>query len=277
MSTKVGLIAVGAVLLVALGGEGLRVDSVRAEEKCLPAPNGHNPPGSHWHYRTDPVTQTKCWYLRTDGQTMQKPAAQEEPTAGVTARPPGAAIPKSVPEQAAPGADNAVWRDPPLPAAASDNVWPDPPSLSGGAPQGTAPNAVGERTASPSQGMPPVGADPGKGNDAGIGRRAAELIEKATSRSKRPGGLFLPFVIGLLMTGIFTRWVVRMIFAPRRTVIPDRRRPVRTAKVAAECREPRFVAHQADLAPGLPDNEKLDKEVKEALAGLVRVLERQRA
>ena len=40
--------------------------AVRAEDTCLPAPAGKTPPGSHWHYRTDPVKQTKCWYLRSD-------------------------------------------------------------------------------------------------------------------------------------------------------------------------------------------------------------------
>jgi len=65
--------------------------AVRAEDTCLSAPTGKTPPGSHWHYRTDPVKQTKCWYVRSDAG---QPAAATDgaDTAGAAAKP--AAAPK---------------------------------------------------------------------------------------------------------------------------------------------------------------------------------------
>ena len=43
---------------------------------CLAAPNSPAPPGSHWYYRLDWVTQRKCWYVRTLNQSDQQAAAQ---------------------------------------------------------------------------------------------------------------------------------------------------------------------------------------------------------
>src|ERR1700758_2660943 len=93
--------------------------AVRAEDTCLPAPTGKTPPGSHWHYRTDPVKQTKCWYLSSQGDAAQPAAtgagadaAGAAPAAPVpkpakprqAAKPPGGARPSATAAQApAPG------------------------------------------------------------------------------------------------------------------------------------------------------------------------------
>ena len=73
--------------------------AVWAEDICLPAPAGKTPPGSHWHYRTDPVKQTKCWYLRSDAA---QPAAGADggDVAGTAAKPAPAAAPKPAPDTA---------------------------------------------------------------------------------------------------------------------------------------------------------------------------------
>ena len=162
MTTKARLILVVAVSLVTLGEGNLGADSARAEENCLPAPNAPAPQGSHWYYRTDPVKQRKCWYLRTEGQAIQKQAAQEKPETGVTAKRPAAVTAIIAPDQsglrtprtstgsgtAGPsadrptkgsiqhgaqasrqaGADKVAWPDPPSSANASRVAWPDTPS-----------------------------------------------------------------------------------------------------------------------------------------------------
>ena len=73
--------------------------AVWAEDTCLPAPAGKTPAGSHWHYRTDPVKQTKCWYLRSDAA---QPAAGADggDAAGASAKPAPVAAPKPAPDTA---------------------------------------------------------------------------------------------------------------------------------------------------------------------------------
>ncbi len=87
MTANARLIPVVAVLLMALGNACLSTGSARAEENCLAAPNTQPPQGSHWYYRTDPVKQSKCWHLRTEGQAIQTPAAQQEPGRGLPNKP----------------------------------------------------------------------------------------------------------------------------------------------------------------------------------------------
>jgi len=102
MTAKARLTLVVAVLLMALGDGSLRSGTARAEENCLPAPNGPTPQGSHWYYHTDPLKQSKCWYLRTEGQATQKPAAEARPETGVATKLPGAPTSKIAPDQLTP-------------------------------------------------------------------------------------------------------------------------------------------------------------------------------
>ena len=51
-------------LVAALLVSGLNTS--RAEENCLLAPNARAAQGSHWYYRTDPTSQNKCWHLRAE-------------------------------------------------------------------------------------------------------------------------------------------------------------------------------------------------------------------
>jgi len=76
-----GLIPVIAVLVARwCSGTGIQTVASRAQQRIASrAPNGQAPNGSRWQYRTDPVKQTKCWYLRAEGEAIsQKPAVQEK-------------------------------------------------------------------------------------------------------------------------------------------------------------------------------------------------------
>ena len=313
MTAKAGLISVVAVLLMAFADGSLSAGSVRTEENCLAAPNAPAPQGSHWYYRTDFIKQSKCWYLRAEGQAIETPTAQQKPES-IAAKRPAAAMPKTAPDQAAPEAkqlrpvqpapaklgdrlrqsstqdasqaghqgrgDTVTWPDPPTPAAADNVVRPDPPSQTSGVPQGaTAESIPEEERASQTQEEPATAAnyDKDAGNDAGVARQVAEPIEVAVSHSEMPVGLFLAFVIGLLIAGIIVRRIVRMTFARRRTVFLDRREPVGTTSIASECAKPKFVAHYRDLTSDWVNNDRPNDEVKEALRKLLRVLDRQAA
>ena len=104
MTAKAGLISLVTTLsLMALADGTLSAGSARAEENCLAAPNAQAPQGSHWYYRTDSIKQSKCWYLRTEGQAIQTPTAQQKPES-IAAKRPAAAMPKTAPDLAAPEA-----------------------------------------------------------------------------------------------------------------------------------------------------------------------------
>lgn len=85
MTTGTGFIRVVAVLLASAS---VSAAFARAEENCLAAPNMQPPQGSHWYYHTEPAKHSKCWYLRTEDQAVQKPTAPEKREIDVSARPP---------------------------------------------------------------------------------------------------------------------------------------------------------------------------------------------
>jgi hypothetical protein len=102
---KARIIALIAGSLGALATGALSAGAARAQDheapasaapatdtNCLAAPTGKAPAGSHWRYRTDPATQTKCWHLKSDNEAAQKPAAADKSQAAATvASPPSAA------------------------------------------------------------------------------------------------------------------------------------------------------------------------------------------
>jgi len=65
------------VLLVLAGAHS--IGAAIAQEDCLAVPNAAVAPGSHWFYRTDPVTQKKCWHIGTGDQGSQQPVGLEKP------------------------------------------------------------------------------------------------------------------------------------------------------------------------------------------------------
>lgn len=378
MTAKARLTLVVAVLLMALGVGCLRSGTARAEENCLPAPNGPTPKGSHWYYRTDPIKQSKCWYLRTEGQATQKPAAEEGPKTGVATKWPGAPTSKIAPDQstpepmelrpaqeapaasagrptkggtqhgaqpnrqaaadklarpnptsattgagkvtwpdppappgagkvawpdppappsvgkvawpdppAPPSAGKVAWPDPPAPPSAGKVAWPDPPSPAGAdkvashdpplpAGEVTSGTAVPEEGAKPTQEVPSTPANSVKdaAHDAGLDRRVIAPIEMTLAHSEMPVGILLAVAIGLVIAGLFLRWIVRMTFARQRAVRTDRQEPVWTTSTPSAPIMPKFIAQDCDLSPGSVDEERLDDEVKEALRKLSRLLDR---
>jgi hypothetical protein len=338
MRATAGLIPAIAVSVMALAMGSLGVDAARAQdahpqdthapENCLAAPSGKAPQGSHWRYRTDAATQTKCWYLRTDGDAAQKTATPDRPETAVTAT----ATPKAAPDQTTGpeaqqprpakaaraaasgkpiqssaqnghqggaqatnqagnqdsgrlrrqgGDPSAPWPDPPPSQGSAGNVpWPDPVRLAAG---GTPPTAnAAQPPPSPlanNQQEPPAPAqssDKASGNEAASDRQAAEPIATAVSdNDEMQVGLLLALAISMLIAGILVRRIVKMLFARRRRIDPERREPVLRTNSAGERTITLPVAHQRDLAPGWVD--RLDEDVQESLRHLLRTLERQAA
>jgi len=299
MTAKARLVV--AVLLMALGDASLDAASARPEENCLAAPKTRPPRGSHWHYRTDTVKQSKCWYLWTEGHTSQNPAAQKKPETGVTTQRLAAgtsktATDKAWPEtqqlvQAGPAALNELrgatqdiaqaggqaetvamaWPDLASPTGAGKLTLPNPPSPASGATRGATAESTPEDRANQTREVPATATNSGKDavNDV------ARPIEVAASHSEMSVGMLWAFAIGLVIAGIFVRRIVKMTFKRRRTVRTDLREPVWTRGMASERTTPKFKAHHRDMAPGSVDGEGLDDEIKEALRKLLRVLDRQ--
>jgi hypothetical protein len=301
MRAKAGLIPVFAASLMALAGGGWGVDAARAEENCLAAPSGKAPEGSHWHYRTDAATQTKCWYLRAAGETGQKPATQDKSETAVTAKSPAAATPKAAPDQAAaslqqprppqaaraaagggptPRSTPAPWPDPPAQAGAGAGgvAWPDPTRLPGGSmaaqqPGGATQQAPGSPASDQQEpAAPAANSDQGQANNAASdGQVATPVAATISDNDQMTLGLLLALAISLLIAGIFVRRIARKMFARRLKIAPQRREPVLNANVAGAG----TILHHDDLEPGWV--ERLDGDVQAALRNLLRTLERQAA
>ena len=54
----------------------LAVGAANAADDCVTAPSGDAPQGSHWYYRTNRATNTKCWYLGQNGAVRPAHAAR---------------------------------------------------------------------------------------------------------------------------------------------------------------------------------------------------------
>ena len=179
------------------------------------------------------------------------------------------------------GDSSAPWPDPPPSQGSAGNVpWPDPARLAAG---GTPPTANAAQPPPPAlannQQEPPAPAqstDKANGNDAASDRQAAEPNATPVSdNDEMPVGLLLALVISMLVAGILVRRIVKMLFARRHRINPERREPVLRTNSAGERTITLPVAHQRDLAPGWVD--RLDEDVQESLRHLLRTLERQAA
>jgi len=151
MAKAKALSILSALFVVTAGSVGGH--AVRAQDTCLPAPTGKTPPGSHWHYHTDPVKQTKCWYLRSDAG---QPAAATDgaDAAGATAKP--AAAPKPAADAA--GAEPHS-RKPYQGARAGAGAKPAPAGAQP-APQAASPMQGAQTNSPPATQPPPQGAAP---------------------------------------------------------------------------------------------------------------------
>jgi hypothetical protein len=284
-----------------------RAAETRAPDNCLAAPNGKAPAGNHWHYRTDPATQTKCWFLRPAAETAQKPATQDKPeTAAAPAAAAPAASDQAGPEAQSPRAAQAArpasaakpsarrqaadrsspWPDPPSQSRAGNVTWPAPPPPAAvAAPE---PAATPQPVAAPPQAAAPLANDaqqaapPAQSSDntGAIGAPADRAVIEpvATGDSDNddmPVGLLLALAAAMLIAGLFLRRIVKSLFARRPKVAAMRREPVLSTNSAGERSITLPLAHQTELAPGWVDH--LDDDVQDALRKLLRTLEREAA
>jgi len=288
---------------------------VRAEDTCLPAPTGKAPAGSHWHYHTDPVKQTKCWYLRsdtaqpaaaTDGSdatAAPKPApdaAGTEPHprkphqathAGAGTKPPqaGAQAPAPAavqnPAPAGSPAQGAQTNGPPAsPAIRGSAPWPDPQpqsatgnNFSWPEPPSAATGAAPEApAASTAQDPAAAGQETGSVNATGASEApAGDANPPPASQNSDVSG---STILAVAIAMAFVGILMRWLVGK----FFARRR-----KAAAERREPLWVTDEYVMPdaltrgtrrpPGRIDPERLDDEVKQALKKLLRTLERSAA
>ena len=170
------------------------------------------------------------------------------------------------------GNGQVAWPEP-SPAARADTVaWPAPPSPGGGVKGASGENAPKE-TARQTQEVLATASISAKGarNDVGADKLVAKPNQGGSSQGEMRVGLFLVFAIGLILAGIFVRWIVRMTLTRRPTVHLDRREPVWATSNASQG------TISATQHPALDwvEIDRLDDEVKEALPKLLRALSRQ--
>jgi hypothetical protein len=300
LAKALSLSILGALFVLTAGSMG--GNAVRAEDKCLPAPTGKVPPGSHWHYRTDPATQTKCWYLRA-GDSAQ-PAATgdgaDTAAAPAAAAPPkpakprqaaraGAAKPAAAGAPANPQQEGAQANGPPAsPATQGTSPWPDPQSqgATGGvawpAPPAAMPSAAGANAApdAASTNAAPeptaAGQETGSINATGAGDAPAPEASPPppAQTSDVSGSTILALAAAMAVAGVLMRWLLGKMFARRRKLAAERREPV---WVTDEYVMPDALTRGTRRPPGRVDHERLDDEVKQALRKLLRTLERSAA
>jgi hypothetical protein len=289
--------------------------AVRAEDTCLPAPTGKAPAGSHWHYHTDPVKQTKCWYLRSDA--AQPAAATDSSDAAAAAKPaPDAAGAEphprkphqahagagAKPSQAGAPAPAPAGAQNPLPATsptqgaeinsppASQAIrgsapWPDPQpqsatgnNFSWPEPPSAAPGAAPEAPTANTAQEPAAGVqETGSVNATGAGEAPAAADANATAASQS-GDVSGSTILAVAIAMAFIGILMRWLVG---------KAFARRRKAAAERREPLWVTDEYVMPdaltrgtrrpPGRIDPDRLDDEVKQALKKLLRTLERSAA
>jgi len=291
--------------------------SARAEENCLAAPTGRAPAGSHWHYRTDPVKQTKCWYLRTEGEPAQTTAATEgSESAGAAAKPPAAAAAKPAaepkpaadqagsnahqrrphqtahaassgkPAQASPQNQNQAAPNNGQPASQPANgpaPWPDPPAQAAGGsvawPDPPRPTmSVGPESATTNAPQEPPAAVQDTGSVNTDSANDAPAAAPVVGPDQPAASQG-----GEISGSTILALAIAMAFFGILLRWMVGRLFARRRKAAAERREPvwvkgeRMMPGTVPLAPGQIDPERLDDEVKLALRKLLRTLERSAA
>jgi hypothetical protein len=312
LAKALSLSVLSALLVLTVGGIG---GAVRAEDTCLPAPTGKTPPGSHWHYRTDPVKQTKCWYLRSQGDAAQPAATGDGADAAGTAPAPAAPTPKPAkPHQASKpaGAKPSAAAGQPLapsaqmppaqaaspmqggapanaaPATQGAAPWPDPQpqggtgSVAWPAPPTLAPAAT--TNAAPGAGGTNAAADSATaGQDTGSINAGGAGESPAPEASPPPPPTQTSDVSGSTILVLAAAMAIAGVLM--RWLLG--KLFARRRKIAAERREPVWVTDEYVMPdaltrgdrrpPGRVDPDQLDDEVKHALRKLLRTLERSAA
>jgi hypothetical protein len=296
LAKALSLSVLSALFVLTAGSMG--GNAARAEDKCLPAPTGKVPPGSHWHYRTDPTTQTKCWYLRPGDSAQPAATGDGADTAAAPTAPPkpakphqaaraaGAAKPAAAgaPAQANPpqGAQAngpsaaqgaAPWPDPQPQGATGGVAWPAQPAAPSAADANAAPDAATTNAA-----PEPTAAGQETGSINATGAADAPAPEASppppAQTSDVSGSTILALAAAMAVAGVLMRWLLGKMFARRRKLAAERREPV---WVTDEYVMPDALTRGPRRPSGRVDHERLDDEVKQALRKLLRTLERSAA
>ena len=289
MRIKVGSIPVCAILLIAAAGVGADAAFAQAQDACLKAPNAPAPPGSHWYYRTDHSTQSKCWSIKPAGPAAQSAAVQVQPAPATTA--PAAAAPRlAAPDSSTwtltsqqPDAATMAWpAAPPLPAspdtATPEGMLPMSPDQSAAPPAPAAPQAPATETTQPNTPLPRTPATPAADQPTtqSAAKPAAEPVKPAVSVQKRlPLAMLLAGLIGLLAIGMLLRSVVIRTLG-RRPGIKIARREPRLSR-AVKRPHPAVLRHSPSLVPGPAETEHRISEVEDALRHFAQRLRRRRS
>jgi hypothetical protein len=232
--------AILAVIAVAILGVSVAMParSIRAEPAatdCLTEPTGVPPQGSHWYYRTDRSTGTRCWHLkpqRDKGKgelAVSKPRPSSEPIAEPKVEPPAEPIARVAEPVAEVSALQSLW-------AAAAPIASEPPLSSepGAAEQSEIqpPHEQGRQADEPSATSVLSVADPPAGAISNTRLATLALVAAA---------LALAAVIALKVLKLFfVRWLQRRRSALRRQ---------RVATSAASAPEPSdFAERSAHIA-----------------------------
>lgn len=170
------------------------------------------------------------------------------------------------------GNGQVAWPEP-SPAARADKVAsPAPPSPGGGV-KGASGEDAPKETARQTQEVPATASISAEGarNDVGADKLVAKPNPNGSSQGEMRIGLFLVFAIGLILAGIFVRWIVKMTLTRRPTVHLDRREPIWATSNTSQG----TITATQHLALDWVDIDRLDDQVKEALPKLLRALNRQ--
>jgi hypothetical protein len=237
-----------AVTAVAILGAAIAMParSTRAEPAatdCLTEPTGAAPPGSHWYYRTDRSTGTRCWHLKPQREkgkgelAVSKPRPSSGPIAEPKVEPPAEPIARVAEPVAEVPPLQSLW-------AAAAPIASEPP-LSGepGAAEQSEiqpPHEQGRQAYEPPATSVPSVADPPAGAISNTRLATLGLVAAA---------LALAAVIALKVLKLFVaRWLQR-----RRSAL---RRP-RVAASAASAPEPSDFAERSAHIAHIEDNLRL--------------------
>lgn len=265
-----------------------------ADDKCLSAPNGAGPAGSHWFYRIDRATKRQCWYLKEAGDKAGSRPQETgpAPSTAAAAQPPLTITQKSIANARAEWLSQQA-RPQPTPAelqtAAADGR-DDRRKAGGQVPPPASPAAarwpdtIAANPAAESSATADASTDPSQQAEAAQ-QTAAPAPATVATEPARPAAslqmLLLAIAAALGMAGIIVSLVFRIGRVRARRAMRRRREamwesvPVKRAPTAVR-RSPQLqpaprAEPQRTLRPRLPDER--ERQMNDMLARLARSLQ----
>lgn len=282
-----------AVVLGMVAAAGLGGRSARAQQACLGAPNAPTPPGSHWYYRTDTSTGRKCWYVRALDQAAAPAPSQKQANVPIQAK----SVGKAAPALAAP--DPSAWMDPVEQLDGTNLDWSAPAAPA--SPADTVSNHGGQPTTNPSSPQPTIQSLPvvptaqaagslpsttakrdsagetASGSNGPVVHVASAAGKPPVSRSQAAAAITVAGLLGLLIVGMFLRWMIGRAFGGRREIKLGRKEPRLVEGVTAKRSLPTPIRQSPSLVPGRDDTSARIHEVEESLRNFARRLQQRRS